>query len=213
MTITAGNRLLAGIALATVTLVTAACGASSDAKEKGPYAATASPSAGMSMTKPPSDFREVSGEGFTLAAPAGFQEKRETSSNGEPMLTLEMPSSVPAIPQQVGVVRDLHPHAPVDQQSFTLETVHSVGKEAGEVTRVQLAAPEGQQAFLVTWTETRPDTTGGSSSVQATYWQLMWQVSKELILDVVAVAPTADFADSDVSRILRSFKVSSSAHA
>ncbi|UDY23769.1 hypothetical protein [Nocardioides sp. Kera G14] len=207
-----GSALKLGLALAAVTLATAACGGSDSSKaDTGPYAATASPAAGTSMTKAPADFHEIHGEGFTIWAPAGFQEERKKSSNGEPMLTLQAPSSEKAIPQQVGVIRDVNPDAAADEQSFTLESVQSIGGE--KAVRTEVPAPTGQRAFLVTWTQSRPSAAGSTATVDTTYWQLMWQVDKDLILNVVAVAPSADWATSDVSRILRSFTVDEGSHA
>jgi len=167
------------------------------------YLPTATPTGGPTAAlDPPADYATVEGDGFEISAPGEFRQERTTSSNGEPMLLLDVPSQVSAVPQRVAVIRDVDPVASAAEQSFALETSKGRGPE-GEATRVQLPTEEGQAAFLVQWREVRPSQ--GEASVEVTYWQLMHQVGDDLILDVVAFAPTDEFATSEVSRILRTF--------
>ena len=168
------------------------------------YLPTDSPTRTVTMISPPGDYTSVQGEGFTISAPAEFQRRQRTSSNGEPMLVLEKPSSEPAIPQRVAVVRDVQPKSPAAEQSYALEAAKAAAGPAAKAERVQLPTKrEGESAFLTTWNEVRP--TKGSSTVEVTYWQLMYQVDASLILNVVALAPADEFETSEVSKILRTF--------
>lgn len=196
--------LLLGLVLATSLT---ACGADPEqetaASEQSPYEPSETPTVAVEMTEPPADYSDIEGEGFTISAPGEFQQMRETSSNGEPMLVLEKPSSVEGVPHRVAVVRDVEPVSPADEQSFALESAKSAAGPGAEVRRVALSAPEGQSAYLTTWKEVRG--AGGQEQVEVTYWQLMHQVDDDLILNVVAFAPSEEFEASGVSTILRSF--------
>jgi hypothetical protein len=103
----------------------------------------------------------------------------------------------------VAVIRDVDPKSPAEEQSFALETSKAAAGPEASVERVAMPAPEGQSAFLTTWTEIRPGE--GSDNVPVTYWQLMHQVEEDLILNVVAYAPADEFETSEVSKILRTF--------
>jgi hypothetical protein len=199
------HRIPALLVLALCAAVSA-CGGDPDSKEpasEGPFAPSGSASPGVTMIDPPADYTTISGEGFAISAPGEFQQRRATSSNGEPMLVLEKPSQVPAIPQRVAVIRDVDPKSPAEEQSFALETSKAAAGPEASVERVAMPAPEGQSAFLTTWTEIRPGE--GSDNVPVTYWQLMHQVEEDLILNVVAYAPADEFETSEVSKILRTF--------
>ncbi|WP_110240375.1 hypothetical protein [Nocardioides gilvus] len=164
---------------------------------------TGEPTLQVKMMDPPADYNEVRGEGFTISAPGEFQQKRETNA-GEPMLILEKPSGVEAYPQRVVVIRDVEPVSPAAEQSFALETAKAApGGDDAEVERITMPVPEGQSAYLVTWTEKRAGDSG--STVSLTFWQLMHQVSDDLILNVVALTPTDEFETAEVSKILRTF--------
>lgn len=211
------NRGLATLFAATlVALSMTACGGSSKDTDVGdpaadPYAVTEQPSADVGHLDPPADYSTIAGSGFTIAAPAEFQQQTSTSPNGEPRLVLEKPSSVQQVPQRVVVIRDVEPPQDAEEQSFALETWKAAADKDEESTvhRYRLDAPDDQQAFLVTWEEAQAG--ARSSNVEVTYWQLMYQVDDDLILNVVAFAPTAEFATSEVSRILRTFDPSSAA--
>lgn len=185
----------------------AGCGggdASSEATPDNPYQPTGSPSVTVTLMDPPADYSPIEGEGFTISAPSEFQQQQRTSSNGEPMLVLEKPSQVPAVPQRVAVIRDVDPKSSAVEQSFALEAAKAAGGPEGEVERSEIdVAGDTGPAFLVTWKETRPRK--GAEDVQVTYWQLLQQVGDELILNVVAFAPSAEFESSEVSKILRTF--------
>jgi hypothetical protein len=210
------NRGLAALAICCLLAAPlSACGSegssgSSSPTKDNPYAATEQPTFDVEMIDAPADYHAIEGNGFTISAPGEFQERHATGSNGEPILGLEKPSAVNQVPQTVTVIRDVEPKQDATEQSFALETQMLAGApDSGEVHRYQLDAPDGQQAYLVTWVAQQA--TRGSGSVEVTYWQLMHQVSEELILNVVAFAPTAEFETSEVSRILRTFEPSSSA--
>jgi hypothetical protein len=177
-----------------------------------PFLPTDSPSASITMTDPPADYTSIAGAGFTISAPGEFQQQRLESSNGQPMLVLEKPSQVDAVPQRVAVIRDVDPQQSAAEQSFALETAKSAAGPAAQTERSEVSMPDEKgTAFLVTWKEARPSK--GAADVDVTYWQLFDQVDKNLILNVVAFAPTAEFDTSEVSRILRTFVPDSSSSA
>lgn len=199
------HRIAALLLLALCTALSG-CGGDADSSEpagEGPFAPTESASPAVAMIDPPADYTAVDGEGFTISAPGEFQQRRATSSNGEPMLVLEKPSQVAAVPQRVAVIRDVDPKSSAEEQSFALETAKAAPGPEARVTRVSMPAPEGESVFLITWVESRPSE--GAANVDVTYWQLMHQVDESLILNVVAYAPTAEFETSEVSKILRTF--------
>lgn len=182
-------------------------GGSGRADSTGPYAATEEPTIDVGRIDPPADYREIEGSGFTIAAPGEFQERHDTSPNGEPRLVLEKPSAVPQLPQRVVVIRDVMPEQDAEEQSAALERVKAAtGGAEADVHRYELEAPEGHSSFLITWTE--PKAGSGDAIVEVGYWQLMYQTDDELILNVVALAPAAEFETSEVSRILRTFEPS-----
>ncbi|MEO9321867.1 hypothetical protein ABFT23_00145 [Nocardioides sp. C4-1] len=204
-------RLRAGVVAATVAaaLGLGGCGSATDTTPSDdaddPYRPTGTPSATVAMGEGPAAYSEVEGSGFTISAPGEFQQQRTTSRNGEPMLVLETPSRVTAVPQRVVVIRDTAPRAPATQQSFALETLKSSSGTSREVHRTSVPGlvDELPPAILVSWRERRAG--AGASTVEVTYWQLFQQVGDDLILNVVALAPTAEFETSEVSRILRTF--------
>lgn len=202
-------RHLAGLLTAgALALGLSACGSDRDAVpavSQTEYLPTSSPTATVSMAPPPASFTSVDGNGFTISAPPEFQRQEATSSNGEPMLVLEKPSSVAAIPQRVVVIRDVAPKQSAAEQSYALEATKAAAGPEGQAERVQLPAPEGQSAFLTTWQESRPSEGAGTTDV--IYWQLMHQVDSALIINVVAFAPADEFETSDVGTILRTFEV------
>lgn len=202
-----GRALAAVSGALALTMALTAC-SSGGGDEPGtaddPYLPTESPSVTVTMLSPPADYSTVSGEGFSISAPGEFQQRRLTSADGEPMLVLEKPSSIEAIPQRVAVIRDVDPQQSAAEQSFALESVKAAGGPGGEAERSQIDVPgDAGPAFLITWKEERP--AEGASTVQVTYWQLMEQVGKDLIINVVAFAPTSEFETSEVSKILRTF--------
>lgn len=201
------RRLCAAALLVATTATLAACGggdgAPAPAASETAYLPTGNPTKTVTMLKPPADYSKITGTGFEISAPGEFQRQEKKSSNGEPMLVLEKPSSVPALPQRVAVIRDVNPKSPASEQSFALEAAKNAAGPQGKAERSQLTAPEGQSSFLTTWNETRPSQAG--STVEMTYWQLMYQVDAKLIINVVAFAPADEFETSEVSKILRTF--------
>lgn len=209
------RRLIAtGLVLAT-TVTLSACGGGGDTPAgkttETAYLPTGSPTRTVTMLRPPADYSKVTGSGFVISAPGEFQRQQKTSSNGEPMLVLDKPSKVPAVPQRVAVIRDPSPKSSASEQSFALEAAKAAAGPQGRAERTQLPTPEGQSAFLTTWNETR--SSGGESTVAVTYWQLMYQVDSKLIINVVAFAPADEFETSEVSKILRTFVAAKGASA
>lgn len=204
--------VLAGV----LALGLASCG--SESKDSRPetetvYEPTESPAMAVTMIDLPADYTTVKGEGFSIGAPGEFQQQRTESSNGEPMLVLEKPSQVESLPQRVAIIRDVAPKSPAAEQSFALETSKSAAGPDAEAARSTIDATDGDldPAYLVTWKEVRPGS--GTETVEVTYWQLFQQVGDDLILNVVALAPSAEFETSEVSKILRTFVADASSAA
>lgn len=199
-------------------LVLGLAGCGSDGKDAGSgtetvYEPTESPAMAVTMIDLPADYSTIQGEGFSIGAPGEFQQQRTESSNGEPMLVLEKPSQVESLPQRVAIIRDVAPKSGADEQSFALETSKSAAGPGAEAARSTVPSADGDldPAYLVTWKETRPGT--GTETVEVTYWQLFQQVGDDLILNVVALAPSAEFETSEVSKILRTFVADASSAA
>ncbi|HYF73512.1 MAG TPA: hypothetical protein VD864_11870, partial [Nocardioides sp.] len=117
------RRLASLVVAGTLALSMAGCGGDADESTSdtdSAYLPTGSPSVTVTMIDPPADYSEIEGDGFTISAPGEFQQQHKTSTNGEPMLVLEKPSQVPAIPQRVVVIRDVDPVTPAAEQSFAL---------------------------------------------------------------------------------------------
>jgi hypothetical protein len=163
------------------------------------------PSPPASPIPDPRHTREITGEGFRVAADSAFQQLDRTSRNGEPMLVLRRASRVPALPIQVAVLREPDPGQDVVEQSYALEMSKRTLGGATDISRSDVAWPNASRAVLVQWTENVP-TTGGES-VPTRYWQLNAQVTDKLILIVVGFAPAAEFADSKVDDVVRTFRI------
>lgn len=197
------RRLTLGVAA--LALVLTGCGggrASGDDVASSPV--PVHPTTSVEMLDPPTGWNQIEGEGFTLSAPDDFEAGSEIVDTGEPMLTLDKPSQYDVPMERVGVIRDVNPGSSAEEQSEALEMFDSAPDgDDTEVTRVEMPAPRGQSAFLVTSPGYLHPT--GTDPVEATFWQLVHQVSDDLILNVVAFAPTAEFESSDVRTILRTF--------
>lgn len=197
------TRVTAWIGLACFSLLAACSGggtsgeASRDAPEPDAGTATA-----FGPVAPPDGFAEVSGEGFTLAAPPGFTPERGTSSrNGEPTLVLNAPQGDGAV---VGVVRDVDPPSDALQQAMVLEDKTRLVDKATDVRREEIDWPGAQKAVLVQWTV--QDQRQGASPQPFRTLQLLVQVNEGLILSVVATAPASTFEQSQVATVLRTFR-------
>ena len=189
--------------LLTVTLAGCGGGEPSTSPRDQLLQPTATPTVQATLIDAPADYHDVTGSGFTIAAPAEFQEQRQTSSNGEPMLVLENPSRTAELLERVAVIRDTAPKSPVLDQSYVLESAKSAFSGGLGVERLEIEVPGDQQAYLVTWTEQR---TSDGRQVGLQFWQLMWQTSPDLIFNVVAMAPADEFATSEVSKMLLTFR-------
>jgi hypothetical protein len=200
-------RAIAVPALVTSLLLLGACSSTGDDMTSTPrerLSPTATPSPAVAPVDDElRDSRKVAGKGFVLQAPSGFQQRDETSSNGEPMLVLERPSQYADTPIRVAVVRDVAPPQDAVEQSYALEVLKKTAAGGQDVVRSQLTWPGTQQAILVQWTEQRR--LDGGSAVPLRYWQLFAQVNADLILNVVALGPAAEFDVSGATQVLQSF--------
>lgn len=194
------------VSAAALALTLAACG-TDDEPELSPaeqrMLPTEEPEQGvLPSDTAPRDSREVEGEGYSFAVPADFQQRDETSSNGEPMTVLERPSSQPDLPVRVVVVRDAEPEQPALEQSYTLEvTKRNLGGE--DIVRTQVDWPGAQSAYVTEWTEHQQT---AQESVPVHFMQLMVQVDETLILNIVGSAPAGDFEGSGIDEMVSTFR-------
>ena len=211
------TRLLAGLA---VLCLLAGC--SSDASDgasggAGDGSVNEAPPGGAQVEKapdglgpigPPGGFVEVAGRGFTLYAPKSFTTEERRSSNGEPMVVLTSTAAGPLSgagdKPTVGVVRELHPRANALEQSETLESAKRLVDQATDVRRTVVAWPGARDAVLLEWTVHMRAT--GSSVHGVRTVQLFADVSDQLGLTIVAVAPAETFDASQVATVLRTFR-------
>jgi hypothetical protein len=151
----------------------------------------------------PAETRQVSGKYFSIYVPANFQEKRSQISNGEEMVTMDAPSSKPARQIRVAVVPDPKPRASAIEQSFTMESVKT-SEGAKNFRRSTLKWPGGRSAILLQWTET-PAGAGAADPPQRN-WQIMAQVNPDLIVSVIAFAPSGDFETAGLAKVVETFR-------
>jgi hypothetical protein len=148
------------------------------------------------------DARTVSGDGWSIQVPAKFEEQTAPGAEGTTTYRWIAPAAG-AQPPLVAVVTDAKPRADAIEQSKTLEIATEVDPKV-KVTRSELEWPGAQRAILLQWTAPQQ---GGSGGV--TTWQLMVQVNSGLILNAVAIAPEADFAELGLAEVLSTFTPSS----
>lgn len=150
-----------------------------------------------------SQWRTVEGPDFTIGVPGSFTEEIVTVSNGTKAYAFDAPRSDEddTTLTRVAVLRDEKPKSDVIQQSFVLEEMQSVNNE-DEVERSEVTWPGTEKAVIVQWTSP----IGGTEGKRQETWQLMAQINKDLIINVVAIAPEETFDESDLPAILATFK-------
>ncbi len=192
-----------GIALACLALGACSGGKEATNAEGRPGGVKPDTAAGDTYgpVSPPAGFAEVSGEGFTLAAPPGFRAERRTSSNGEPMLVLETTQVTGGL---VAVVRDVRPRADAVEQSITLEKTTRTVEKATDVRREEIEWPGTSRAVLLQWTVVKSERGAPAEAVRTV--QLFAEVDRDLILNVVATAPARSFDQAEVATVLRTFR-------
>ncbi|GGL39820.1 hypothetical protein H9L10_13525 [Phycicoccus endophyticus] len=142
--------------------------------------------------------RTVSGDGFTMQVPADFEEQSPTTRSGS--TTYRWLKSVQGRqPPIIAVVTDPDPRSDAIEQSKALEISLEADPDV-EVVRAPVTWPGAQRAILLQWDQPQP----GSDEVVTT-WQLMAQVSPDLIMNALAVAPRGEFQDLDFDKILATF--------
>lgn len=177
-------------ALAVVAALLAACGDGGDDEDAGgdrsAAPAAASPAAPLTPAEPPAGAEVIEGDGFTIAAPAGFELIRGAGTNGEPVLALQRGEVT------VGVVRDPAPPSGPRAQAEIVADQERLVRRSTDVRVDDLPWPGADEAALVRWTST-----DGTHA-----WQLVVQVGT-VQLAVVATAPASEI---DVATdVLRTF--------
>lgn len=152
----------------------------------------------------PEGFSVVAGEGFTIAVPPGFVSEVLTASNGEPALIARPDEADGKRAASIAVLRDSDPRAGVAEQAETLVRVKRTVDRATQLTQEPVEWPGTREAILVQWTVELQDEGGVTSRMRT--WQLLAQVSEDLILNVVAAAPVESFEASGVSTALQTFR-------
>lgn len=160
------------------------------------------------LAEQPRDTREVSGDGFTLFAPASFRQSTRPGPQDVPMLVLG------GTAQEPGGVVEVIAFREVDAQSGAREQMAAmaVGKtDLGGVTdlvREDVEWPGTTEAVLVRWSE---PTTTAAGAIRQRFAQLTVELQDGALVTVVAVAPDAEFDDAGVLDVLRSLDVGASA--
>ena len=147
----------------------------------------------------PGGTRKVRGKFFSMYVPANFQDKSVPQASGEQMVIVNAPSSNQATPVRVGVVTDPAPKKTATELSYDLE-VFKKSEGAKDLTRSALKWPGAQNAILLQWTQTL-----AGANPQRT-WQLVAQVNDHLIVNIIAVAPAAEFDTAGLAKIIETFR-------
>lgn len=162
---------------------------------------TETPSPPVTPADISSQWRTVDGENFTIGVPESYKEEVVTASNGTEAYVFDAPRTDDDVLERVAVMRDEQPETDVIEQSLVLEEMQSVENEE-PVHRTEVSWPGAEQAVLVQWTNPVGDADGDRRQT----WQLMVQISPDLILNVVALAPAETFMETDLPEILATFK-------
>ncbi|WP_338749376.1 hypothetical protein [Janibacter alittae] len=198
------------VAVTTAFLVTVAACSSSDEPEEENVKPSQSQMQPTGTPTPPvtpaaisSQWRTVEGPDFTIGVPGVFEEEIVTADNGTKAYVFDAPRTKDDDNslERVAILRDEKPKQDVIQQSFVLEEMQSVDNEAG-VERSEVTWPGAEKAVLVQWT----NPVGGADGKRRETWQLMAQISPDLILNVVALGDADTFDDSELPTILATFK-------
>lgn len=152
----------------------------------------------------PRDSREVSGEVFSLFAPAEFRQTERPGPGDVPMLVLEGPASEPGTVVEVVAFSDPEAAVGVQEQMAALAVELNDVRQATDIVRQSLEWPGTTDAVLVRWTE---DTATADGTVTQTFAQLALETEDGVSATVVAVAPAEQFESSGVFDVLRSFSV------
>lgn len=198
------------VAVTAVLLVTmAACSSSDETPEETVKSSqsqmqpTGTPTPPVAPAQVSSQWRTVEGPDFTIGVPGVFEEEVVTADNGTKAYVFDAPrtAGVDTSLERVAILRDEKPKTDVIQQSFVLEEMQSVDNE-DEVERSEVTWPGAEKAVLVQWT----NPVGGSEGKRRETWQLMAQIDSDLILNVVAIGDADTFDESELPKILATFK-------
>lgn len=204
-----GSRRCVVTVMTALVVVLTACSSSDETPEETvePSQSQMQPSGTPtpSVTPAPisSQWRTVEGPDFTIGVPGVFTEEIVTADNGTKAYVFDAPRTDDddTSLERVAILRDEEPKTDVIQQSFVLEEMQSVNNE-DEVERSEVAWPGAEKAVLVQWTSP----VGGSEGKRRETWQLMVQIDSDLILNVVAIGDADTFDESELPKILATFK-------
>lgn len=152
----------------------------------------------------PRDSRQVSGDVFSLFAPAEFRQTERPGPGDVPLLVLEGPTSEPGTVVEVVAYSDPDATVPVQEQMAALAVELNDVRGATDVVRESVEWPGATDAVLVRWTE---DTATADGTVTQTFAQLAVETEDGVSATVIAVAPAEQFDSSGVFDVLRSFSV------
>jgi hypothetical protein len=147
--------------------------------------------------------RQATGKFFSMYVPTNFQEKSVPMANGEQMMAFDSPSSNPATPVRAAVIPDSTPKTTAIEQSHDIELTKQ-SKGFKDLTRTMVKWPGAQSAILLQWTET-PAGALATDEPQRN-WQLMAQVNDQLIVNILAFAPAAEFDKAGLATIVETFR-------
>lgn len=164
---------------------------------------TGTPTPPIAPARISSQWRTVEGPDFTIGVPGVFTEEIVTADNGTKAYVFDAPRTDDddTSLERVAILRDEKTKTDVIQQSFVLEEMESVNNE-DEVERSEVTWPGTEKAVLVQWTSP----VGGSEGRRRETWQLMAQIDSDLILNVVALGDADGFDESELPKMLATFK-------
>lgn len=149
------------------------------------------------------DLRRYSGRGYTIDVPTSWREQTlpVQTKDAVPTVLFEEQGHEPADTVRLGVVVDPEPKTDAIEQSQVLAVAKSAAG-VKDMVRAEIPWPGAVRAIFLDWTEGL----GGEGGTLRTQ-QLMVQVKSDLIVNVVAVAPAADFEQTQLEQALVTFKV------
>ena len=160
------------------------------------------------LSEQPRDTRLVEGDGFSLFAPAQFQQSTRPGPGDVPMVVLGTPSQEAGGVVEVVAFREADAAAGVQEQMAALAASKTDLGGVTDLRREVVEWPGAADAVLVRWSE---PTNTAEGAITQTFAQLAVEVGDGSLVTVVAVAPEEEFDAAGVFGVLRTLNVGASA--
>lgn len=154
----------------------------------------------------PHGFRSVAGDRWKLSFPAAWKDtiQQPTEEGALPVSVITDESQPSGTYVRLAVVPDADPASDVIEQSHVLEVARKAGG-AEDVVRSSVEWPGAQRAVVVEWVDSPRGGAGPPESYLTR--QMMVQVDKDLIVNVVALAPRDAFAETQLDEAMATLTV------